>query len=263
MVTRLGSGISFGCGALIILSGGISRLVRETTDAQRILNKLIDESLDKFRSAVFPTVPKTEPTANNRVTVFKHVRWKWLVFRSIWPWGFWRGPASGWLVFVRRSGHTTQASSTVFLAPDDPEHAEGVAGRAWKGDASIRVRDLPVLSNVAYAGKMWKLYHWMRACFLRQPTQSWLRHLGNVSEVRKYCDSGNVSERWVWRKIKNKQGLPVSVLATPLDTADNERWGVLVIDSSNEFDCIGEDGEQFRRAFQNLRKQLRAYGLMR
>jgi hypothetical protein len=38
-----------------------------------------------------------------------------------------------------RSGHTTQKTKTIFLAPDDAGNAEGVAGQVWASDQTIIV----------------------------------------------------------------------------------------------------------------------------
>lgn len=90
--------------------------------------------LDEFQEALFAKTGGDY--AHHRVTLFKRVSWRATFAkdnagRLRWPW-------SGWLVPVARSGHGTRQTGVRFLCPDDTDHAQGVAGRAW---ASFRVED--------------------------------------------------------------------------------------------------------------------------
>ena len=58
---------------------------------------------------------------HHRVTLFKRVRFRWTLTR----------PFAGWLIPVERSGNSTQRSNAVFLAPDHPDDATGIAGQAY------------------------------------------------------------------------------------------------------------------------------------
>jgi transcriptional regulator with GAF, ATPase, and Fis domain len=96
--------------------------------------------------------------------------------------------------------HTTQKTNTIFLAPDDAENAEGVAGQAWSSDQVIIVKNLPVIN--------------------RDSTDE---------KVREYAKRTFTSEAWVRKRFGRRQrsraicGIPVEV--------NNERWGVIVLDS--------------------------------
>lgn len=75
---------------------------------------------------------------HHRVTLFRHKEWAWV--RRKWPW-------NGWLVPEIRSGETTRNPSCRFRASsDDPDRAEGMAGRAWVSDRDIYVSHLPDVS---------------------------------------------------------------------------------------------------------------------
>ena len=81
----------------------------------------------------------------HRVTLFRRNRFHpcirlWpFYFRFSWPW-------SGWMVPVARSGHTYQQMLSIFMAPDDPLRAEGVAGKTWACRCRIDLSDLPDVS---------------------------------------------------------------------------------------------------------------------
>jgi hypothetical protein len=142
--------------------------------------------LDELRDKIFATVE--DQRHHHRVTLFKRVTWC-LCFR--------RWPFSGWLIPVARSGHTTQRSSALFLAPDDAERAEGVAGQTWSRNRPFYVDNLPDLTNttsetdlVAYSKGTWM----------------------SIDSVR----DGHYRARSYF-------GLPVEV--------NGEPWGVVVVDS--------------------------------
>jgi hypothetical protein len=96
----------------------------------------IHHSLDLFQDYAFLPQPG-DMLQDHRVTLFRHVRWRFCLMK--WPW-------SGWLVPVERSGHTTRRTSVAFRAPDDANEAEGVAGVTWAGKLPVPVLDLPDMS---------------------------------------------------------------------------------------------------------------------
>lgn len=152
---------------------------------------IVHRSLDDFRSRLFGTVDSA-PKHEHRVTLFK---WEsWCLRLQCWP------PWRGWLIPVERSGHTTQVTDIVFLAPDDADKAQGVAGQAWSRRALLVVDHLPDLKlpeNPAleneYADFTWMT---LAAVQKRRP------------RARSLC------------------GIPVEVGGT--------LWGVIVIDSRSE-----------------------------
>jgi hypothetical protein len=124
----------------------------------------IHSYLDSFRDYAFPDQPG-DMLHEHRVTLFKHVRWRWCLKK--WPW-------SGWLVPVERSGHTTRRTSAVFRAPDEANDAEGVAGVTWASKSAVPVPELPDLSgqpSVAeiseYAKKTFVSTEWVEAYIRR------------------------------------------------------------------------------------------------
>jgi len=120
-------------------------------------------------------------------------------------WGRGRFIFAGWLIPVARSGHANKRCSSVFLAPDDIDYAEGIAGQTWavgkSGNLVLPVQNLPKLT---------------------EDTQQVDREA--------YAQATNVSVKWVdWRIRKNK-ACAQSYAGRPIEV-NNELWGVLVIDS--------------------------------
>lgn len=99
--------------------------------------RVVRDVLDQFRSALFSDAAE-DHQHEHRVTLFRWVRWH-NCFRK-WPW-------LGWLVPVERSGHTTQKTNIAFLAPDDADRVEGVAGMTWSRRQVVIVKDLPDLAS--------------------------------------------------------------------------------------------------------------------
>ncbi len=209
------------CGVLILTSLFFRGVFAPASKERLQIDSAIDESLDRFRDAVF-NLPAETQVHENRVTIFKHTSRVWVLpwesWRCwCWPWGLGRGPSSGWLVIRRRSGHTTQKSSTIFLAPDDANHAEGVAGRAWSTKSPVEVNDLDPDKSNAY--------------------------------------TVNLPPKWAERRRKKGKTIPKQLVALPLDTKDNRPWGVVVIDSSNDHQCK-RDSRKFLDAFRRLKQDL-------
>ncbi len=108
----------------------------------------VHKVIDKFAEKAFEATPGAG-VHENRVTLFRHT---W-AFTLPWrgkrrPGSRWRWPWSGWLVPVVRSGHATQNTTTLFLAPDDAYNAEGIAGQTWARRQVFQTLDLPdVMKN--------------------------------------------------------------------------------------------------------------------
>lgn len=155
--------------------------------------------LDTFRGYVFEE--EGGPLHHHRVTLFKYVRVRFWLCR--WPW-------SGWLVPVERSGHTTQKSRTAFLAPDDADRAEGVAGQTWAQNRVVPLDKLPDINEnppcdvlAEYARRTW-----IAEARLQKQRQ----------HARSFC------------------GIPVEV--------KGKLWGVIVLDSRNP-EVINQNADQF------------------
>ncbi len=218
-----------------------------------ILDRLTTDALDKLRETCFPNLPANEPVDHNRVTVFRHskcVFWIW-PFRGVFvPWGIGRWPWSGWLVIFQRSGHVTQSRTTAFLAPDDAQHSEGVAGQAWRRQV-YRVgqgeRRLPNLRGVHYVGYPRSIW-WRIRVFLGKTSPEIEEHLATCMQVRQYAEATHCSTRFVWQRIRKARPCPTSIVAVPLLNKNKERWGVVVMDSCNQFECVDVHTPEFRRA---------------
>ena len=259
--------IVIGFAILIWILRIVRWLCKEPTAEQQLIDRLITETLDGFRKKCFPDIPSAEPIDNNRVTIFKHVKCCWWVrpFRSVcYPWGIGRSPWSGWLVVIQRSGHQTQRGAAVFLAPDDAPMSEGVVGQAWRRGA-YRVgrhgRKLPNLNGVEYISFIRRA--WLSVSSrLNSDTESAKKYRELCSDMTTYATATNTTPAWIWHRIKRKKVIPVSILAIPLLDGNGERWGVLVMDSSNEYECIDTDESAFRTAFRNLQKSLQKFGIV-
>jgi GAF domain len=115
--------------------------------------------LDTFREHAFEK-ERGAPLHYNRVTLFKHVRFRWALCK--WPW-------SGWLIPMERSGHTTQKSRTAFLVPDNADLVQGIAGQTWAQNSVVMVNELPDLNGSPsperfdeYARKTWVSVRWLQ-----------------------------------------------------------------------------------------------------
>lgn len=257
--------VVLGAGCVVILTRAVRFATDDKSAEQKRLDSLVRVELDRFRKAVFESVPDKEPLDNNRVTVFRFQQWCWRIrpWRCwLYPWGWNRGPGSGWLIVSHRSGHATQRQATVFLAPDDAHHAEGIAGRAWRGDDALRVSKLPDLSHVAYVGVITGAWYWARHC-IRWPSEAVTEYEKSKELVLKYASATFVSPAWVWKQIKKKKVLPLCLLGMPIETRDNTRWGVIVLDSSNEHEPIDTNERSFRSRLKRLTDSLDRFGVTR
>ena len=152
--------------------------------------------LDEFQEALFARVGGDY--AHHRVTLFKRVSWRATFAKDNagglrWPW-------SGWLVPVARSGHGTLRTGVHFLCPDDTDHAQGVAGRAWARTQAVVVQRLPELTD------------------------------GNESRqdvVETYAEKTFVSGAWVVRNAPRAR----SLMGFRVEDARSNPWGVLVVDT--------------------------------
>jgi hypothetical protein len=93
----------------------------------------IEGLLTEFRKHSFTKICLESEQYSHRVTLFQYVTYRhwWFLFTSrCWLKCFrfvggLRGPWSGWLIVVRRSGNAKKRTNLVFLACDDGENAEG------------------------------------------------------------------------------------------------------------------------------------------
>lgn len=180
---------------LLLLLAGIFEGIRRWI-GRPLQWKSIQATLDAIDKHLFKEY--LDSTSHyHRVTLFRRdlfhpcIRLWPFYFRFSWPW-------SGWMVPVARSSHTYQQMLSIFIAPDDPLKAEGVAGRTWAHRSRIDLPNLPDIS--ANSPEADKKAHEDASFF---PLKRYLRK--NL-------------------RARSFYGLPVYV--------DNEPWGAIVIDSS-------------------------------
>jgi hypothetical protein len=150
-----------------------------------------------------------DPQHHNQITLYRRRIW---AIRACpgrclwyWPWGKGRFIFSGWLIPVARSGHGKKRSRSIYLAPDDLDNAEGIAGVVWafgkKGQAPAPIEDLPQITVTS-----------------------------SVEDKELYAKKTFIPFAWVEWYIRKKRSLPRSYAGRPIEVS-GEMWGVLVIDS--------------------------------
>ena len=166
----------------------------------------IHSILDQLQVHAFRGI-QGELQQSNRVTLFKHVGWRWALCK--WPW-------SGWLVPVERSGYTTRKTNTAFRAPDDGDKAEGVAGRAWATGQRVTKHNLPDVTQ-------------------ESPEQ----------ELNTYAKETFISVETLRERLKQNRKVALSLTAFPVEVK-NKVWGVIVFDSRSKQPFSEEAIEHFR-----------------
>lgn len=164
--------------------------LRRSTDNARLDD--VHRLLDQLRDATFKNeTPELEQ--HRRVTLFRHRKFAWC-----WPF------FGGILVPIERSGTSTRRTKAFFRAPDDGEHCEGVAGRAWGKHNIVQVSRLPDLK--------------------RSQTDA---------DIAEYSKNSFISEQRTRTYLSTNKTPPRSLLGMPIEV-DNRLWGVLVFDSTGE-----------------------------
>ncbi len=186
--------------SLPIVAGGAKYALERLTRSW--VRQIIHSLLTDYREKMFGNLPGAKH--HHRATLFVHRRF------SLWktlPWKRKRHPWSGWLVPIVRSGHATQKMRTKFLAPDEADLKEGVAGMTWSNRAIVTVIELPNLDSRS-----------------------------NDAEIQRYSLATACQDHWVRNRIKRGESLPSSLRGIPIEV-NNNFWGVVVLDSreSNAF----------------------------
>jgi hypothetical protein len=186
--------------ALAVL-GAIAKIVKERLDQSWVWTA-VQAIIDRIAKDTFG---QTGSAHHHRATLFRYRNYYWLPFpfRSwSWPWGKGRWPCSGWLVPVIRSGHTSQRTRTYFLAPDDADNAEGIAGQIWAGNKELALST----GTVPQVG-------------------------ANQIEMTAYADKTFVKGTWVNEEVSHGKVLAASFRGLPIEGRAGKRWGVLLLDS--------------------------------
>ena len=158
-----------------------------------------------------------DPIHHHRATLFRYVRfkfWIWPWRNRYNPWGGIRNPWSGWLVPVSRSGHTTKKTRALFLAPDDADNAEGIAGHVWRCRGIIGPIDLPEVNK-------------------NSPDD----------EIEAYAKAGFVSSSYVRKQLARGTCNARCISGFPV-FKHGRIWGVVVLDSRRH-DGIKEGENSF------------------
>lgn len=158
----------------------------------------------------------------------------------------------------------TQKTTTAFLAPDSASHADGVAGQAWRRNSyrvGIGPDKLPDLRSVKYVSLLVAVWYNLLLA-LKVKSVPALRYKSDSHAIRNYADATHCQPRFVWQRIKRKIPCPTSLVAVPLDDKNRDPWGVLVIDSCNDYECIDINSRNFRSGLQKLVQQLHSLGVM-
>jgi hypothetical protein len=177
--------------------------------------KIVKERLDRtwVWSAVQAIVDRIQAEAfgdqggythHHRATLFRYQKYLWWPFpvrHFAWPWGLGRGPGSGWLLPVIRSGHATQRTATYFLAPDDADKAEGVVGHIWNSNKEIGLSVGAPLQQGATA-----------------------------EEISEYAGKTFVDATRATKEL-SKKVLAASFRGVPIEGKAGRKWGVLILDS--------------------------------
>lgn len=139
----------------------------------------------------------------DRATLFRRFQF----YMPLDPRRWRRWPTSGWLVPVERSGDTTKNRSSCFLAPDDADLAEGIAGQTWAQKSGV--------------------------VFVPPPNDPPLPELNEHStdaEIREYARRSFVTEEWVRQWLAaHKRGLATRFVGIPVEIK-SRTWGVIVLD---------------------------------
>lgn len=185
---------------MFTVMAAVIKLLKEWLE-RRWIWSVVASIVDRIASDAFKA--STDPTHHNRATLFRHQSlwfiWPWRTW--YWPWGKGRWPMSGWLVPVVRSGNTSRRTRAIFLAPDDADRAEGVAGAIWTSRQEV--------------GKS----------FFREIDQN-----ATARDMQLYANDTFVSLDEVQKRLSSGNAQPVSFRGLTIEVSGRP-WGVLLLDS--------------------------------
>ncbi len=164
--------------------------------------------LDGMRARVYAG-REQDRLDEHRITLFKRRAFVLRIRRPgapwYWPYGKSCTPWAGWLVPVLRSGHTSQSTKSVFVAPrgDTSHEVDGVVGQAWSRNQSVIVGDLAEMTPNSSDAEI----------------EEYSR--------RTFCDKAIVSKYFSQGRTP-----PRSIGAIPIEV-QGKIWGALVLDSKD------------------------------
>jgi hypothetical protein len=109
---------------------------------------------------------------------------------------------------MARSGHTNQKSNSIFMAPDDADKAEGVAGIAWASKRTESISQLPKIDASS-----------------------------DQSLLLEYSKATNVDIKVVKLRIQRLRSNPRSLIAIPIEVGNRVKW-IIVLDSRRPDDLL-------------------------
>jgi hypothetical protein len=196
--------------AILTLIAGTATLVKNQMGSKQVW-ETVDYVLEQYRKSIFEKRvigtsnggPKPEAAFDDRITLFKYVKWRWAF--CLFPW-------SGWMIPIARTGDTAESFKiSRFKTPLAKKDAsKGIAGVTRLTKKPIPVFNLPEITIGT-----------------------------NDNDIKKYAKETFVDEKWV--KARTKGGIfnPRSFLGVPIEVK-SKIWGVIVIDSSKP-DKISEE----------------------
>src|SRR5258708_9549690 len=179
--------------------GAVAKLWREKLERDWLWY-IVQEIIDRIAFEAFLGIGGP---AHHRATLFRH-QWCWCptpLRLNWWPWGWGRWPGSGWLVPIVRSGHATQRSRTVFLAPDDADNIEGVVGAVWSDGRELTKRLPRVIDRNA-----------------------------TLAEIEAYSRETWVTVAWITQQVAARKGMAASFRGLTIEVK-GRKWGVIILDS--------------------------------
>ncbi len=185
-----------------IVVGFIAKIAKESLEKTWVWAS-VREIVDRIQSEAF--AQHQGLAHHHRATLFRHSRYKLWPFpwRHLFPrTGRRRWPCSGWLTPVLRSGHTTQRSTTYFLAPDDADNVEGVVGVIWARNSELALTTGAPLAPDA-----------------------------DDAAVQAYARTTFIPETMVRVELSKGKTLSASFRGIPIEGKAGKKWGVLILDS--------------------------------
>lgn len=253
-------------GPVLIFCEVLARYFKPKSQEAQLIARIVQDALDNFRNKTFRDVPENEPPDNNRVTLFEYRECQFAVssrrgwFR-VWPWGWGRWPWSGWLIVVARSGHLSKTATSAFLAPDNPAHAEGVSGMIWRNNSWCKVANLPDINRHGYVNIFGLIrMYWNERFHGRENEIQQYNQM--VHDVETYARTTKTQPHMVWDRLRRGKRSPKMICGLPIEGSDG-LWGILVLDSSNDHDCIGYSTRAFSLALSELTKSLKSCGIVK
>lgn len=199
---------------------------RMTRKGNTVCWEALQVQLDELHSIVFA---EYQDQANdvNRVTLFQYKKWcyrryKWNLKKIYQSIGDGKGPGTGWLIPVLRSGHISRNTNTVFHAPDESRMAEGIAGKCYVSNCIVHVEKLPAV-----------------------------REKSSEQNKKRYASKSHTPLALVKQYTEQGKSLPRSIMSIPVTTSSGDFWGVVVFDSQNESGINKEDTQEVFRAVTN------------